>query len=68
MYPVGSIKQHPATLAVAVRTVHPEDSPWAWSLAEADRTGRFASWEAVKPWPDLLMGVTAFPGDGDYAI
>lgn len=49
----GALKQDPNTLAVAVRTVFPEDSQRAWGVMTVDRGGRHVSSDDVSHWPDL---------------
>jgi hypothetical protein len=61
--PIGSIKQNPATLSVAVRTMHPDHSPFAWAVATVDRGPRFATDEEMSKWPDLMVGLTEYEMD-----
>ena len=56
-YVVGSVKQDPETLAVAVRTNMPED-PYighAWAVMTVDRGGHYAEWEEIQNWTDLSI-------------
>lgn len=53
-YTTGSVKQDPATLAVAVRTNIPDPyEGHAWGVMTVDRGGHFATWEEVQNWTDL---------------
>jgi hypothetical protein len=62
-YPIGSLKQHPGTLSTAVRTMHPDNSPFAWLVATVDRGPRYATDEEMSKWPDLLIGYSEYEAD-----
>jgi hypothetical protein len=59
-YPAGSLKQHPATLSIALRTDSPQDSFTAWSVASVDQPPRYVPGCVVRCWPDLMIGLVAF--------
>ena len=51
-YSVGSIKRDPETLAVAVRTEHPDDDK-AWGIMTVDNGGHYCAHVAVADWADV---------------
>jgi hypothetical protein len=53
-YPTGSVKQDPASLAVAVRTNIPDpDSAHDWGVMTVDRGGHYSGYDDVVNWPDI---------------
>ena len=53
-YPAGSLKQHPATLSIALRTDSPDDSFTAWAVAYVDQPPRYVPASVVCCWPGGL--------------
>lgn len=53
-YEVGSVRQDPTTLAVAVRTNIPDpDHRRDWGVMSVDRGGMYATWDQVSAWIPL---------------
>lgn len=51
-YSVGSIKRDPETMAVAVRTEHPDDDK-AWGIMTVDNGGHYCAHVAIADWADV---------------
>lgn len=48
----GTVKQHPETKAVAVRTVWPVDSLMAWGVFNPNTGGHWAPNSEIENWPE----------------
>lgn len=66
-YLEGHVKRDPATGAVALRTIFPDDGvgfgSQAWLLATANRGAVFLRTSDVEPWDDLFVPDPEAPAD-----
>lgn len=52
MYDTHSLKQDPLTMAVAIRTVFPEDGEKAWLVCDLAGKSHYVYADAVADWTD----------------
>jgi hypothetical protein len=52
-YRLGAVKQDPAGLAAAVRTIAAAGSDHEWAVMTVDHGGHFCGYADVADWPDL---------------